>query len=261
RNANQDFTNYSLGFRACRFYQQPEISWVCIDDPGVSGYEGFTGYMSKYETTNAQFCQFLNAALASGDIYVNDRWVYGANGFNSGADFLDQVYYNLAGLGFTSTGVTSGGASRINYTGSAFTVDSGFENHPVTYVSWYGAKAFCNYYGWRLPSKWQWQAVADYDGSYTYGCGNIINQTLANYSDSIHPDGTTAVGSFGAYGYGLCDMAGNVLEWTDSSYFNDNFRISCAGGWDKARCDCTVSYTFYSTRQFSYGSLGFRVCR
>jgi hypothetical protein len=31
-----------------------DITWVYINDPGVSGHEGFTGYMSKYETTNDQ---------------------------------------------------------------------------------------------------------------------------------------------------------------------------------------------------------------
>jgi len=30
----------------------PNIAWVSINDPGVSGYEGFTGEMSKYGTIN-----------------------------------------------------------------------------------------------------------------------------------------------------------------------------------------------------------------
>ena len=56
--------------------------WVSIDDSGVGmkdvycnpiSHGGFTGYMSKYETTNAQYCQYLNAALASGDVVVTGR--------------------------------------------------------------------------------------------------------------------------------------------------------------------------------------------
>jgi hypothetical protein len=140
-----------------------DIDWVSINDSGG----GFTGQMSKYETTNAQYCQFLNAALASGDITVDgDNMVHGANGSNSGADF-EEAYYDLAGAGWDGHGVPNGGAARINYSGGAFAVDSGFDDHPVTYVSWYGATAFCNYYGYRLPTEWEWQAVADYDGSYT----------------------------------------------------------------------------------------------
>jgi hypothetical protein len=71
------------------------MAWVSINDPGVPGHEPFNGQMSKYETTNAQYCQFLNAAKASGDITVGaDNKVYGANGGNRGADFVGQPYYS-----------------------------------------------------------------------------------------------------------------------------------------------------------------------
>ena len=35
------------------------------------------------------------------------------------------------------------------------------------------------------------QAVADYNGTYVYGCGPSINNSIANYYDSTHPDGAT----------------------------------------------------------------------
>ncbi|MCX5634577.1 MAG: SUMF1/EgtB/PvdO family nonheme iron enzyme [Planctomycetota bacterium] len=241
--------------------------WVSINDPGIGGgHEGFTGYMSKYETTNAQYCQFLNAALASGDITRSGNTVYGANGSNSGTDFLGQVYYNLAGSGYNGYGATNGngGAARIHYSGGSFTVDTGFENHPVTYVSWYGATAFCNYYGYRLPTEWEWQAVADYNGSYTYGCGTIINNSMANYYGSTHPDGTTVVGAFGTYGYGMCDMAGNAWEWTSSFWdpvYSDLDRIIRGGCWPHSYGYCTVSYWNYDHPNDMDYRIGFRVCR
>jgi formylglycine-generating enzyme required for sulfatase activity len=238
------------------------IVWVSINDPGVPGYETFNGQMSKYETTNAQYRQFLNAALATGDITVSGGIVYGANGSNSGADFVGQVYYNLAGPGYADNGATNGGAARINYSygGGVFSVDGGFENHPVTYVSWYGATAFCNYYGYRLPTEWEWQAVADYDGSYTYGCGTSINNSITNYYGSTHPDGTTAVGAFGAYGYGMCDMTGNVWEWTSSIYSGISRAIR-DGGWHSYDYYCTVSNRGYGDPDFTGLQGGFRVCR
>jgi formylglycine-generating enzyme required for sulfatase activity len=236
------------------------IVWVSINDPGVSGHEGFDGEMSKHETTNTQYCEFLNAALASGDIIVDGNWVYGDNGSNSGADFAGQRYYNLAGAGYTDNGATNGGAARINYSGGIFTVDSGFENHPVTYVTWYGATAFCNYYGYRLPTEWEWQAVADYNGSYTYGCGTTINNSMANYDGSTHPDGTTAVGAFGDYGYGMCDMAGNVWEWT-STVIYDVSRVIRGGGWYYDDTFCIVSSWNYYDPYDSISIVGFRVCR
>ncbi|UCG49173.1 MAG: SUMF1/EgtB/PvdO family nonheme iron enzyme [Phycisphaerales bacterium] len=234
--------------------------WVYIDDPGVPGHEGFHGYMSKYETTNAQYCEYLNAALASGDIIVAGSDVKGANGSNSGEDFVGQVYYDLAGPGATYNGATNGGAARINWTGSSFTVDSGFENHPVTYVSWYGSTAFCDYYGWRLPSEWEWQAVADFHGSYTYACGTSTNNSIANYRNSTHPHGTTEVGAFGAYGYGLCDMAGNVYEWMENWYSEaETTRCLRGGSWPYGDSNLRCSYRLSVDPGDRSSLIGFRV--
>jgi len=232
------------------------MTWVLISDPGVSGHEGFTGEMSEYETTNAQYCQFLNAALATGDITASGSYVVGISGPYSG-----QNYYYLAGAGSTYNGDTNGGAARINWTGSSFTVDSGFENHPVTYVSWYGATAFCNYYGYRLPTEWEWQAVADHTVAdpYAYGCGATINNSIANYYGSTHPYGTTAVGAFGTYGYGMCDMAGNVWEWTSTDYYG--YRVIRGGGWFNIDINCTVSDWDGNFPVNVYYFIGFRVCR
>jgi formylglycine-generating enzyme required for sulfatase activity len=139
-------------------------------------------------------------------------------------------------------------------------VDAGFENHPVTYVSWYGSTAFAGYYGWRLPTEWEWQAVADYDGSYRFGCGTTMNYSMANYGGSTHPNGTTVVGAFGTYGYGMCDMAGNVCEWT-SSIYSDSGRVIRVGGWDDYDYYCSVSSRGHGSPGSSIYYLGFRVCR
>ncbi|MCF7958332.1 MAG: formylglycine-generating enzyme family protein [Phycisphaerae bacterium] len=231
--------------------------WVAIDDPGVSGHEAFNGEMSKYETTNAQYCEYLNAAMAFGTIVIVDDYVHGAGGPYSG-----EFYYSLAGPGWNTEGITNGGAARIHWDGSSFFVDSGFENHPVNYVSWYGATAFCNYYGYRLPSEWEWQAVADYKGSYVYGCGLNINSTVANYENTPHPDGTTIVGAFGTYGYGMCDMTGNVWEWTSSLYATGYvLRVFRGGSWHNHYDLSTVDFRYYHAPHSMYDLIGFRVCR
>ncbi len=232
-----------------------DMTWVYINDPGVPGHESFTGYMSKYETTNAQYCQFLNEATASGDITIDGDNIFGASGSNSGADFIGQAYYNLGGTGDSAFGAANGGAARIDYSGGVFSVEAGFENHPVTYVSWYGATAFCNYCGYRLPTEWEWQAVADYDGSYAYGCGTSIDPSKANYWGSTHPDGTTVVGAFGAYGYEMADMAGNVFEWTSSLWAR-------GGSWHGDTYWCEVSTRSFSENTYpDYWNInvGFRV--
>ena len=263
-NADGKVDLHDFGFFSSRWLEErvtEDIAWVYIDnDPGVSGHEGFTGEMSKYETTNAQYCLFLNAGLASGDVVVDGSFVEGSDGSNSGADFVGEPYYDLAGSGYTYNGATNGGAARINYNGGVFTVDSDFDSHPVTYVSWYGSTAFCNYYGYRLPTEWEWQAVADHEGESIYGCGTSINNSIANYYGSNHPDGTTVVGSFGAYGYGMADMAGNVWEWTDSIY-SGSYRVLCGGGWRYDDYVCAVSRRGNDDPRDSGSYLGFRACR
>jgi hypothetical protein len=232
------------------------MAWVSISDAGIgSGHEGFHGQMSKYETTNAQYCQYLNAAKATGDIIVSDHFVKGANGSNNGADFVNTSYYYLTGAGY-------GGAARINYdSGSGvFTVDVGFEDHPVNCINWYGATAFCNYYGWRLPTEWEWQAVADYTGNFIYGCGETISTSMANYDASIHPYGTTAVGAFGTYGYGMCDMAGNVQEWT-STVTPLGAIVLRGGNFHLGYTYCAVAYQITYNPGTLYSFFGFRACR
>jgi formylglycine-generating enzyme required for sulfatase activity len=237
----------------------PDITWVDVEDPGIGGgNEGFTGYMSKYETTNAEYCRFLNQALFNNDIAVvtigNNLFVKGTSG-----TYSEYVYYRLNGPGFTWDGATDGGKSRITYSGGQFAVDSGFENHPVTWVSWYGATAFASYYGWRLPTQAEWQAVADYDGSYIYGCGVSINNSVANYAGSLHPHGTTTVGSFGLYGYGMADMAGNVAEWTNSVW-GGSYYILCGGAWYTHPDGTTVSSVIKNWPDTMGYYIGFRIC-
>jgi formylglycine-generating enzyme required for sulfatase activity len=222
-----------------------DMTWIDIIDVG------FTGKMAKFETTNTQYCLFLNNAISSGDVYVDGNYVKGSNSGN--------IYYYLEGPGGLYNGASNGGASRINYAENAFTVDTGFENHPVTYVSWYGATAFADYYGWQLPTEWQWQAVADYDGSYSYGCGVNIDNSRANYFDSVHPTGTTEVGAFGTYGYGVCDMSGNVWEWTNSIY-TGTYRTQRGGGWGNKEAQENVTFRGYSNPFSVDIYTGFRVC-
>ncbi len=252
-----------------------DLVWVYIDDPGVDedgdgtpDHEGFTGEMSKYETTNAQYCEFLNAALASGDITVGgDNIVDGASGSNSGEDFPSQIYFVT---------YEARSYSQITYSGGVFSVrshkdnsnnDIDMSNHPVVEVSWYGATAFCNYYGYRLPTEWEWQAVADHFGEFTYGCGTTIYSSVANY-DNNNPLSlsslpfTTPVDHYPSWGYGLNDMAGNVWEWTSSLYAPEqSYRVVRGGSWYDLDFYCTVSRRLYRHPYDSNAPFGFRVCR
>ncbi len=68
--------------------------------------------------------------------------------------------------------------------------------------------------GYRLPTEAEWEKAARGGVAgklYPWGTDEI-SPALVNYGES-NKGGTTPVGSYGANGYGLYDMAGNVFEW------------------------------------------------
>jgi sulfatase modifying factor 1 len=107
------------------------------------------------------------------------------------------------------------------------------DDHPVTQVSWNDAGAFCSAYGLRLPTEFEWERAARMgqtpDGT-VFRAGSRISvdaKFRANVWQGIFPvldtgedgyTGTSPVGAFGEAPSGLTDMAGNVWEWTSSSY-------------------------------------------
>lgn len=122
-----------------------------------------------------------------------------------------------------------------------------YAQYPVVGVSWEQAVAFCNYrtklyYGtdlvkgeeFRLPTEAEWEYAARGGRElalYPWG-GNYVRDSkgcyLANFKPSRAGYGddqgevTMKVGSFAPNNYGLYDMAGNVAEWTSSSYNSAN---------------------------------------
>jgi len=110
--------------------------------------------------------------------------------------------------------------------------------HPIVNVSWNEATSFCEWAGGRLPTEaeWEYSARGGQEGS-RYPWGNSITHEFANYGeDKAGSAGftqgrdrwefTAPVASFAPNGWGLFDMAGNAMEWTNDWYEEDYYTHS-----------------------------------
>ena len=106
--------------------------------------------------------------------------------------------------------------------------DPDFDDHPVVYVTWYQANAYCESLGKDLPTEAQWEKAARGTDGRTYPWGESLDCDHANYDDCA--GGTLPIGSLpaGISPYGVYDMAGNVWEWTADRYDNDYYSVSPA---------------------------------
>ena len=164
-------------------------------------------YIDKYEVSVAQYAAFLNQ-LGSYERACNrldcalPREIAGYTSYLSEQDLGDGTVQYVPIVGYAT--------------------------YPANHVSWYGAVAYCEWVGARLPTEAEWEYAARGDDGRLYPWGNTA-PTAARavfQSDSFEnlksvdalPDGATPFDVFG--------LAGSVWEWTADWYDESYYSVS-----------------------------------
>jgi hypothetical protein len=268
------------------------IDWVTIGAPGNAcdlqpqgcfGAVAYTFQISRYETTNTQYAEFLNAV----------------------ADADPNDLYN-GSMGITRTG-SSGSYSYV--------ADAGFESNPVNFVTYYDVLRFANWLhngeviGAQgagttedgaytitqagiddntitrntgatvfLTSENEWYKAAYYDALSTsyfdYPAGSDAQTVCAAPNGAANQancggeaGGLTSVGAYtgSASPFGTFDQGGNVQEWNESVIFSP-ICIDCErgvrGGWYSGfATDLAALSQGGDVAIFGDDNLGFRLAR
>jgi formylglycine-generating enzyme required for sulfatase activity len=170
-------------------------------------------------------------------------------------------------------------------------------DYPVETASWYDAKEFCRrltmslpdklkgQYTFRLPTDAEWSVAVglpeesgytpaekdeEIKAVYPWGTRWPPPNKAGNYDDYSSAkipgfadgfDRTAPVGSFAANQFGLYDLGGNVWEWCEDWYDdNDEGRVLRGGSWFLSeRRGLLSSFRNYRAPDFRDSNIGFRV--
>jgi gamma-glutamyl hercynylcysteine S-oxide synthase len=108
----------------------------------------------------------------------------------------------------------------------------GWDNKPVTWVSFEDARAYAAWAGKRLPHEWEWQYAAQGSDGRAYPWGNDWNASAVPLPDKGRTmRGPEAVDAhpLGKSPFGVMDLVGNVWQWTEE-FTDDHTRAAILRG-------------------------------
>ena len=214
-------------------------------------------YLSEKAITNEQYSLFLNENKVP------------ANGRHRVEGFGEQL------LVFPH----SWGVKYVNDKWQPTTSEK--PDYPIVNVTWYGAKAYCDWINGRLPTEAEWEYACRAGSTTPFNTGANLTTSQANYDGNI-PYGENEkgvylgqpqpVGNYPPNAWGLYEMHGNVWEWCSDwygKYTSDavtnpqgpsagSHRVLNGGGWSSGAGYCR-SASRYDVMPNLYGSfIGFR---
>jgi gamma-glutamyl hercynylcysteine S-oxide synthase len=158
--------------------------------------------IDRYPVTNSEYAQFIEAGgYKARSAWSEEGWAW------KEANQISRPNYWSEGPPWMVQGM--------------FETAAPMPDAPVTGVSWYEAEAYARFTGRRLPGEIEWEKAATWrEGRKTaFPWGDEPpDDERCNFNSTLL--GTTPVGAFprGASGNGCEDMAGNVWEWTASTF-------------------------------------------
>ena len=230
------------------------------------------------DVTNFQYALYLNEALEKGTVYIERDTVWGHHPGDPFDAYLHE--WEIPAGDYPHIPILNPGL-RLEFKAGEFSPKSGYENHPMVEVSWFGAKAYADFYGYRLPTEMEWEKAARGTSTNDYPWGNTVQRNQANFisshnlfekmfSDVVK---TTPVGFFngksydgyqtieGITPYGLYDMAGNVYQWTGDHHPRVHYRYMRGGSYQSYEYSLRVWPRNSAGPEYTSMSLGFRCAR
>ncbi|GHU58757.1 hypothetical protein FACS189411_14690 [Bacteroidia bacterium] len=215
-------------------------------------------YMSRYQVTNAQYAAFLNANHI------------GSNGLWASGSYPSQMLIQA------SSGSSDWGL-HWDSGNSKWVPASGYDNHPVVYVTWYGADEYARWAGGSLSTEAQWEYACRAGTTTPWATATGVESELTDYAwySANLGSSTHAVGGKKPNGYGLYDMHGNVSEWCSDWYKIDYYgsgpvtdptglasgsvRVFRGGHWYGSAPRCRSAFRNYDDPGNALSYLGFRI--